>query len=136
DVLFTAEIDQDKELDVIPNAGYAAVDRIEAPDPRTVVVYWRQAYIQPDQLFSVPTLPKHVLEQSYTEAKASFGLQPYWTRDYVGAGPFRVREFEGANHVVLDAFDSYVLGRPKIDELEVKFIPDSNALSANIVAGA
>jgi peptide/nickel transport system substrate-binding protein len=136
DVLFTAEIDQDKELDVIPNAGYVAVDRIEAPDPHTVVVHWKQPYIQPDQLFSVPLLPKHVLEQTYTEAKPTFGLQSYWTRDYVGAGPFRVRDFEGANHVVLDAFDRYVLGRPKIDELEVKFIPDSNALTANIVAGA
>ena len=35
----------------------------------------------------------------------------------------------------MSAFDSYVLGRPKIDEIEVKFIPDPNTLMANMLAG-
>src|SRR5581483_1363473 len=40
------------------------------------------------------------------------------------------------SHVVLTAFDRYVLGRPKLDELEVRFIPDDNAIVANLLAGA
>ena len=35
----------------------------------------------------------------------------------------------------MDAFDGYVLGRPKIDTVEVRFIPEVNTLSANILAG-
>ena len=34
------------------------------------------------------------------------------------------------------AFDGYVLGRPKIDEIEVRFIPDGNTLIANMLSGA
>jgi peptide/nickel transport system substrate-binding protein len=37
--------------------------------------------------------------------------------------------------LILTANETYVLGRPKIDELEVRFIPDSNTLIANIMAG-
>src|SRR5438034_9955261 len=39
------------------------------------------------------------------------------------------------SHLLLDAFDGYVLGRPKIDRVEVKFIGDSNTLMANTLAG-
>jgi peptide/nickel transport system substrate-binding protein len=37
--------------------------------------------------------------------------------------------------MVLVANESYVLGRPKIDEIEVRFIPDPNTIVANLLAG-
>jgi peptide/nickel transport system substrate-binding protein len=37
---------------------------------------------------------------------------------------------------MLDANDRYVLGRPKIDEVEVRFVTDANTLSSNLLAGA
>jgi peptide/nickel transport system substrate-binding protein len=46
-----------------------------------------------------------------------------------------VREFKASEHVLLDAFDQYVLGRPRIDQIEVRFIPDVNSLTANVLAG-
>src|SRR5439155_16464328 len=55
--------------------------------------------------------------------------------DFVGSGPFQVKEFVRDQYTTLTAFDRYVLGRPKIDELQVRFIPDDNALVANILAG-
>lgn len=36
----------------------------------------------------------------------------------------------------MDASDRYVLGRPKIDQIEVKFILDTNTMVANLIAGA
>ena len=35
----------------------------------------------------------------------------------------------------LEAYADYVLGRPKIDLIEVKLITDANTLSANLLAG-
>ncbi|MBM2812644.1 MAG: hypothetical protein HW416_3403 [Chloroflexi bacterium] len=35
----------------------------------------------------------------------------------------------------MEANDAYALGHPKIDQLEVKFIPDSNTVIANLLAG-
>jgi peptide/nickel transport system substrate-binding protein len=58
------------------------------------------------------------------------------TTEYIGTGPFKVREYVRNSHLVIEANDRYVLGRPRIDEIEIKFLPDANALSANLLAGA
>jgi hypothetical protein len=39
------------------------------------------------------------------------------------------------SHLLLDANPDYVLGRPRIDQIEVRLIPDSNTLLVNIVGG-
>jgi peptide/nickel transport system substrate-binding protein len=36
----------------------------------------------------------------------------------------------------MEAFDGYVLGRPRIDILEVKYVTDPNTVIANVLAGA
>ena len=47
-----------------------------------------------------------------------------------------VREWVGGSHVSLVANERYLLGRPKIDEIEVRFIQDINAVVANLMAGS
>lgn len=62
--------------------------------------------------------------------------QDYFTGPaYVGTGPFVVRDWVKGSHVIFDAFPGYILGTPKIDQIVVRFIPDTNALLANILAG-
>lgn len=134
DLLFTATLSQDRELPVFREPEYPFVESIQAPDPRTVVVTWKRPYIAADGMFSFAR-PKHVLEPAYLEDKQSVFLQPYWTDAYVGAGPFKLREWVRGSHLIVEAYDQYVLGRPRVDEIKVKFIPDSNALIANILAG-
>lgn len=58
----------------------------------------------------------------------------YWGPEFVGAGPYRLREWAKSSHAIFVANGDYVLGRPRIDEIEVKFIPDPNPLEANILA--
>src|SRR5581483_1527254 len=58
-----------------------------------------------------------------------------WTTEYVGTGPFKVQDWVPDSYAIFHAYDDYVLGRPKIDEIEVKFIPDNNTLLANVLSG-
>jgi peptide/nickel transport system substrate-binding protein len=37
--------------------------------------------------------------------------------------------------ILLEAYPGYALGRPKLDEIEVRFIPDDDALVASLLAG-
>src|SRR5207248_726578 len=53
----------------------------------------------------------------------------------VGTGPFVVRELVLGSHLTRTANERYVLGRPKVDEIEIRFITDGNALVANILSG-
>ncbi len=143
DLLFAVKVGQDRDLPLFNHPGFAAVDRVEALDATSVIVYWKQPFIDADAMFghlgnddfALP-LPRHILERPYLEDKATFTDLPYWSHEFVGTGPFRVREWVKGSGVTLAANDRYVLGRPKLDEIEVKFIPDGNTLMANLLAGA
>jgi len=138
DLIFTAQIAQDKEIPIFAEVAFDAVEAIEAPDPRTLIVRWKQTFIEADRLFtadrSVP-MPRHLLERAYIENKSTFIDHPYWSQEFVGTGPFKLREWALGSHLIVEANDRYVLGRPKVDEVEVRFIEDSNTLAANLLAG-
>lgn len=138
DAVFTSRLQQDRDLALVQDPGFPVVEAVTAPDPTTLMVTWRRPYILADSMFGHPTrlLPRHILEQPYQEDKTRLLAHPYWTHGFVGAGPFKLRELQPASHIVLEAFDGYVLGRPRLDELEIRFIPDPATLVANILAGA
>ena len=139
DLVFTARLVMDRELGVFRVAIFDSVEGVEALDARTVVVKWKRTHIYADTPFQGPATPypRHLLEKDYLEKdRAGFLSVPYWGPALVGTGPFRLKEFVPGSHVLLQANDDYVLGRPKIDEIVVKFIPDASTLIANILAGA
>lgn len=142
DIAFTAAIGQDPELPQFRSLAFDALERIETPDPTTVLLFWRTPYISADALFSglddlpLLPLPKHLLEAALLANRASFVQLPYWTDEFVGAGPFRLTRWDRGSQMVLAANEQYVRGRPKIDEVIIKVIPDANTLLVNIIAGA
>ncbi len=138
DLLFTLTVVQDRELPIFGSIAYASLDTARAVDARTVVVKWKQPYIEADRLFTYALalpIPRHLLEAPYTTDKASFTEHPYWSEEFVGTGPYRIRAWERGSHLVFEANDSYLLGRPRIDEILVRYIPDPTTLAANILAG-
>jgi peptide/nickel transport system substrate-binding protein len=142
DVIFTARVLQDEEVDFIHDTRFTAIEAIEAPDPSTITVRWKRPSIEADELFAAGLargalpLPRHILEAPYLANKATFTQLPFWTSEFVGTGPYRVQEWVQDSHVVLAANENYVLGRPKIDQIEVRFITSAPTLVANILAGA
>jgi peptide/nickel transport system substrate-binding protein len=99
------------------------------------VIHWNRPYILAN-LFSPEMLPVHILEAAYTQNPTSITTHPWLTTEYVGTGPFKLKEFVPAVSMELTAFDGYALGRPKVDEIEVRFIPDGNTMLAQILSGA
>ncbi len=138
DLLFATTVEQDRDVGILRNPVYDLIERIDALDASTISVVWRRPYIEADAMFSFEIglpLPKHILEKTYIEDKANLFQTAHWTQEFIGAGPFKVREWVADSHAVLQAYDQYTLGRPKIDEIEVRFIPDPQTLMANILAG-
>ncbi len=136
DVVFTWRVENDREVPMRRNIAVGLVDAVEAPDPFTVIVSWKNLYTEADALFRGALFPRHLLETPYLEEKAAFTNLPYFSADFVGSGPFELKQFVRSSHLILAAHESYVLGKPKIDEIEIKFIPDGNAVVANILAGS
>lgn len=135
DVLFTARVEQDAELRVFYGPAYAALDRVEALDPRTIVVLWSKPYIDADKMFR-EIMPRHLLEAPYERSPQTFISLLYFNHEFVGAGAYRLGDWQDGSHLVLRAHADFVLGRPKIHEIVIRFIPDSNTLAANVLANA
>jgi len=138
DLLFTLQMVRDPELPIFGDIAYSSIEDARAVDSRTVAVRWSRPYIRADELFTYAlALPiaSHPLRQPYQDDRSTFIDHPYWSESFVGSGPYMVRSWERGSHLVLQAFDAYLLGRPRIDEITVRFIPDPNTLAANILAG-
>jgi len=141
DLVFTLQVVRDKDLPIFSNAPFELITGVTAPDPRTVTVSWSEPYIHGDALFTSYqelALPfaKHKFERSYREDKANFINDPAWGREWVGTGPFKITDWQLGSHVVVSAFDQFALGRPKVDEIQVRFISDDETLAANLLAGS
>jgi peptide/nickel transport system substrate-binding protein len=144
DILFTQRLTQDRELAAFRHKAstHDPIENIEAPDPWTVTARWSKPYIYANLAFGYDSarplypVPKHVFERPYLESKATFYELPHWSSEYVGVGPFKVKEFVEGSHLVLTANDRYMLGRPKLDEIEIRFITDPAAMVASFLAEA
>jgi peptide/nickel transport system substrate-binding protein len=124
-------------LAVAPVAPVSQMEELLAPDPRTVMIRWRRPY--PDaaaMAMEFQALPRHVLEQPFERSDPdAFLSHPYWTTEYLGAGPYRLQRWEPGALIEALAFDRHVLGRPKIDRVTVRFFADENVAFTNLLAG-
>lgn len=139
DLVFTARTGEDRQVPGFYNVIYSMIEGVAAPDRATFVATWTGPFVNANQLFTrlrgLP-LPKHILEVPYEETKAGIVDHPYWGIEFVGTGAFKLRELVRGSHLILDAHDQFVLGRPKIDVIEVKFTPDANVMITTLLAGA
>ena len=128
DVIFTWRLIMNNKNNVISREGYDQISSIESPDKNTLVVRFREYY--PPFLTLFPrVLPKHLLE-GVDLAKAPFNRAP------VGTGPFRFVEWRMAEEISLKANTDYHLGKPTLNEISYKIIPDSNLLLTQIKSGS
>ena len=134
DVEFTARLEQDAEMPWRIDAAYRFVESVRATDARTVTVTWKEPYIRADQIM-LAVLPRHLLASSYEQDKGALLQLPYWNTEFVGTGAFKLKQWDHDLRAVLVANEHFVFGRPKVDEIEVRFVPDVQAMLANLLAG-
>jgi peptide/nickel transport system substrate-binding protein len=113
---------------------------VEAPDPRTVLIRWKQRYFEAGILQNTfPPLPRHILEQAVQEGAAEgerfLPNSSFWNASYIGAGPYKVDSYTPSVSIEASAFDAHVLGRPRIDRVSIRGISDVNTSLATMLAG-
>jgi peptide/nickel transport system substrate-binding protein len=130
DVKFSYERQMDPALGGVHGASFKDIASIEVIDPLTV----RFTLKGPNSFFHAAALtpgfgrfivPKKAVE----ELGDQFGFAP------IGSGPFEFSEYRPQDRVILTAFDDYFLGRPPVDELRLRYIPDNNAATIAFIGG-
>lgn len=112
---------------------------VAAHDPRTVVIRWRSPFPDAGSLRfdHFDPLPRHILGPiADLEDGDALSVLSFWTREYISAGPFKLDRWEPGILVEAAAFDGHALGRPKIDRMVVRFIPDENTMLTNVLSGS
>jgi peptide/nickel transport system substrate-binding protein len=115
------------------------MEEVQTPDPRTVVIRWRQPYAEANALgmeLFMP-LPRHLLEGSFVPGQPdAFAALPFWISEYVGLGPYRLVRYELGSFAEATAFAGHALGKPKIEQLRLAYMSDANTALANLMADA
>lgn len=110
------------------NAMYSMVESVKAADAMTVEIRLKEPhapFLLNMAMFPVSLLSPAALEK-YGEKMQS---------NPVGTGPFKFKEWRRGERVVLEANDDYWGGRPKIDRLIFKVVPDNAARFIQLKAG-
>ncbi len=143
DFAFSWRVYATPELGAAAAPPISLMEEATAPDERTLVIRWRRPYPQAGvlqatgRLSEFPALPRHILEAAYDEGQwEAFAAHPYWTREFVGLGPYRLERWEPGASIEGVAFPGHVGGRPKIERIRLVFTPDSNTALANLLSGA
>ncbi len=136
DVKFTWEAVMDPGNAVASRTGYDKIESVETPDDLTVVIKFAELYPPWQVLFTQgpnnggAILPKHILEgQSGLESNA-FIHQPN-----VASGPFVITDWVAGDHMTLLPNPNFYKGRAKLDQIQIKFIPDPEVALAGLQAG-
>jgi len=109
---------------------FEMITKIETPDPYTVIMERTQPFVLfYFDIFNAGILPKHVYEGTDV-AKNPANLRP------IGTGPFKFKEWVKGSHIELVRFDEYFKpGRPYLDRVVFKFVPDVGAAIAALEKG-
>ncbi len=118
------------------------MEAVEAADPLTLVITWGSLYVEAGILgLTFEPLPTHILREPFQALEqGSAGLDafanlPFWSSEYVGAGPYRLERWAHGSFIEGAAFDGFALGRPRIDRFIVRFMGDENTVLTNVLAG-
>ena len=135
DVVASWRAVMDPKNNTFEREGYNRVASIAAPDPYTVVVHLRDRYppfvsrfFAPLQEGGKPILPAHVLASESSFNTGTLSVHP------VGTGPFRFVSWARSDRIVLERFDRYFKGRPKLERIELHFVPDDQTIATELQA--
>ncbi|MGH9198802.1 MAG: ABC transporter substrate-binding protein, partial [Acidimicrobiia bacterium] len=137
DFVFGHELLQDPAYPYANREPGDQISRIDTPDDRTLVIHWKAVTREAGSLYrnKMVSRPRHILEPMYRSGEIERVINhPWWSREYVGTGPFRVVDFSPGEGATLEAFDGYAFGRPKVDRITWRSILDPNAALANVLA--
>ncbi len=140
DYVFGWRVYTSPDVGLARSAPFDSIDEVQALDDRTLLIRWNRAY--PDAAHmagrdrQLPALPRHLLQAEFeSESAEDFVNLPYWTREYVGLGPYRLERWEPGAFIETSAFAGHATGKAKIERLRLVFISDRNTALANALAG-
>jgi len=137
DVLFTWQAQMDPKNAPISRAGFDKITGIDTPDDTTAVLHFSTLYPAWQLLFAVGAqgisgglLPAHALQ-----GKTGLEKDPEIHSPTIAAGPFMIKEWVAGDHMTLVPNPNWYGDKPKLDQINIKFVPDPETALAALKTG-
>jgi peptide/nickel transport system substrate-binding protein len=136
DVKFTWESVMDPNNAPSSRLGYDKIARIDTPDDTTVVIHFSRLYPSWQTLFTQgpynwgAILPQHILA-----GKTHLESDPFIHQPSIASGPWVITEWVPGDHMTLLPNPNFYAGRPKLDRIQIKFMPDSKTVLTALKSG-
>jgi len=121
DVEFTYQKVIDPNVPTPYSGDFLNVASLEVLGNWTVRVKYAEAFSPALSSWGMAMIPKHLLEHE-DFLKTSFARSP------IGTGPYRFKRWIDGNRVEMSAFDGYWEGRPKVEGVIYRIIPDQTTM--------
>jgi peptide/nickel transport system substrate-binding protein len=125
DCVWTIDAINNPANNVQSRLGFDRIARAEAPNDSTLVLHLKQPFAPLLTLVlapqGFPILPAHLLAKYPDFNRVAFGQKP------IGSGPYVVDRWIRGDRVVMHANPYYFGGKPQIEHLTIRFIPDAQA---------
>jgi peptide/nickel transport system substrate-binding protein len=132
DVIWTYEMSVNDDIAYANRAYFQYVTRAVKVDDRTVRFEFSEAHSDAPMDFTEwSPMPKHLLEGV---PPADMRNAPF-NRNPVGNGPFRFVSWESNQQVVFEANPDFALGRPHLDRIVVRIIPEQTTELTELLTG-
>ncbi len=120
DVIFTYKQIMSPKIFTSIKSNFKEVKEVKALDKYTIQITYKKPYFKSLETWMVGILPKHILKDEKDLMTSSFNKKP------IGTGPYTIKEFKTGIDIKLFANKNYFEGKPKIDNILYKFLPDPN----------
>jgi peptide/nickel transport system substrate-binding protein len=117
-------------------SGYNQIGSIDTPDDTTVVLNFTELYPPWQTLFTQgpnnqgAILPAHILE-----GKTGLEGDPFIHWPTVASGPFVITDWVPGDHMTFLPNPNFYKGRPILDRIQIKFVPDPETALAALQTG-
>ena len=118
DVVFTYNTIKNPNIYTSIASNYTNVKEVKALDDYTLEIIYTKPYFKALEIWMVGILPQHILHNEPDLMKSSFNKNP------IGTGSYKLKSFKPSSDIELVANEDYFEGKPKIDTILYKFLPD------------
>lgn len=134
DVLFTLSAIRDEKVDSGGKRASWQDVRVTKVDSHTLTFAWKEPFAPALAELVLYIVPKHIYGYAAGQGDA-FNKHPRNAQP-VGTGPYRFVEWKRGESITLEANAAYFRGRPHLDRVIVKFIPQLQSESSAFQTGA
>jgi peptide/nickel transport system substrate-binding protein len=133
DVKWSWEAIMNPNNNVVSRHGYDFISAIDTPNAYTAVVHLKRRFSAFVNTFFAESDQPYMLAPAHVLARYSnINEIPFNSRPSVSDGPFKFVQWARGDHITLTRNEGFFLGRPGLNRIDVKIIPDEET-SVNLL---